>query len=197
METEIEAKFPDIDADALRAKLAEAGATRVHGEILMRRHVFDYPDNRLDAVNGWVRVRDEGSTVTMSYKQLVDRSLHGTKEVNVTVDDYDAACAFLKELGLVVRSYQETKREKWMLGEVEVTIDTWPWVPTFAELEGPSEEAVRAAARALELDWNAAMHGSVETVYQMHYDVTEAEIDGWEEILFTLVPEWLEAKRKA
>ena len=197
METEIEAKFPDINVEALRAKLAEAGAVRVHGEILMRRHVFDYPDNRLEAVGGWVRVRDEGSKVTMSYKQLIDRSLHGTKEVNVTVDDYDAACAFLKKIGLVVRSYQETKREKWMLGEVEVTIDTWPWVPTFAELEGPSEEAVRAAAEVLDLDWSAAMHGSVETVYQMHYDVTEAEIDGWEEILFTLVPEWLEAKRKA
>ncbi|MBP6943247.1 MAG: hypothetical protein KBB55_04375, partial [Candidatus Buchananbacteria bacterium] len=95
------------------------------------------------------------------------------------------------------KAYQETKREKWLLGDVEVTIDTWPWVPTFVELEGPTEEEVKAAAQKLGLDWNQVMHGSVETIYQMHYDFTEAEIDHWDSITFIPEPEWLVAKKKA
>lgn len=196
MQTEIEAKFPNVDPTAVRAKLAEVGAVLVHPEIMMRRNVFDFPDQRLEEIGGWARVRDEGSKITMSYKQLNDRSLHGTLDATVTVDSYDQACAIFRGIGLESRAYQETKRELWKLGDVEVTIDTWPWVRTFVELEGPSEEAVRAAAQALGFDWSEAMHGSVETVYQMHYDFTEAEIDHWPEITFIPEPDWLLAKKR-
>ena len=72
MQTEIEAKFPDINPDELRKKLLEAGAVLVHEERFMRRKVFDYPDSRLEKIGGWVRVRDEGDKVTFTYKQLND-----------------------------------------------------------------------------------------------------------------------------
>jgi len=94
METEIEAKFPDIDVDALRAILKEKGAHLVYPEVLMRRKTFDYPDRRLSKIGGWIRVRDEGNEITLCYKQLNDRTLHGTKEVNVIVDDFDRTCQF-------------------------------------------------------------------------------------------------------
>jgi adenylate cyclase class 2 len=197
METEIEAKFPDVNPDAIRSKLCEIGAVLEYPEVLMKRKVFDYPDGRLRKIGGWVRVRDEGSKITMSYKQLNDRTLHGTKEVNITVDSFDRACDLVESIGLHPDSYQETKREKWMLGDIEVTIDTWPWVPTFVELEGPTGEGVRTAAEQLDLDWSKAMHGSVETVYQMHYDFTEDEIDHWPSITFVPEPDWLLAKKKS
>ncbi|MDD2657241.1 MAG: class IV adenylate cyclase [Candidatus Pacebacteria bacterium] len=195
METEIEAKFPDIDADTLRSALKEKGANLEHPEVLMRRKNYDYPDRRLEKMGGWIRVRDEGDKITLSYKQLHDRTLHGTKEVNVVVDDFDKTCSFLEMVGMAAKAYQETKREKWHYKGVEVTIDTWPWVPTFVELEGPTEELVREVANDLGFDWGKAMHGSVETIYQMHYDFTEAEIDGWESITFIAPPDWLLAKK--
>ncbi len=80
MQTEIEAKFLDVDVEALRKKLEEIGATQEHPEIFMKRKVFDYPDSRLEKKGGWIRVRDEGEKITLSYKQLNDRSLHGTKK---------------------------------------------------------------------------------------------------------------------
>jgi len=195
MQTEIEAKFPDINPDSIRTKLREVGAVQEHPEIFMRRKVFDYPDRRLEKIGGWVRVRDEGSQVTLSYKQLNDRTLHGTKEVSVIIDDFDKACELIEAIGLPAYSYQETKREKWMLGDVEITIDTWPWIPTFVEIEGANEESVRSVASRLQFDWSKAMHGSVETVYQMHYDFTESEIDHWESITFIPEPDWLLSKR--
>lgn len=195
MKTEFEAKFPDIDADALRVALKGKGAHLELPEVLMRRKNFDYPDRRLEKMSGWIRVRDEGDKVTLSYKQLNDRTLYGTKEVNVVVDDFDKTCSFLESIGMAAKAYQETRREKWDYKGVEVTIDTWPWVPTFVELEGPTEEVVREVARDFGFDWDKAMHGSVETIYQMHYDFTEAEIDGWESITFIAPPDWLLAKK--
>lgn len=196
MQTEIEAKFPDVDPAKLRNTLLRLGATQEHAEVLMRRKNFDYPDKRLEEIGGWVRVRDEGNKVTCSYKQVNDRTLHGTKEACVTVDDFDTTCALLEAIGLKQKSYQETKREKWLCRGAEVTIDTWPWIPSFVEIEGPSEDVVRAVAHDLGLEWGSAMPGSVETIYQMHYDFSEEEIDSWSEIIFSPPPSWLLARKK-
>lgn len=196
METEIEAKFLEVDHEAMRARLQELGATYDQPMRLMRRKNYDYPDNRLEKVGGWIRVRDENGKVTMSYKQLNDRSLHGTKEVSIIIDDFDKACQLLEVIGLVSTSYQETKRESWTLDGAQIELDEWPWIRPFLEIEGPTETVVRAIAEKLGLQWDHATHGSVEIAYQAEYDVTEAEIDHWAEILFIPVPDWLKAKRK-
>ena len=196
METEIEAKFLDINPTSLREKLKELGAKQEHPEILMRRKVFDHPDERLEKIGGWIRVRDEGKKITFTYKQLNDRTLHGTKEITTVVNDFDKTCQIVEAVGLVLRSYQETKREKWLLGKSEITIDTWPWIPTFVEIESPTEEELKQLVSKLGFEWQDTMHGSVETAYQKYYDVTEQEIDHWESITFISVPNWLEVKRK-
>lgn len=196
MQTEIEAKFLDIDPEVIRAKLRDLGATLVQSERLMRRKNYDFEDLRLQKINGWVRVRDEGNKVTLAYKQLNDRTLHGTKEVNVTVSDFDSTCDFLESIGLVSKTYQETKRESWILDGAEVEIDTWPWIPTYIEIEAETEDVVRSVASKLGLEWSKALHGSVEIAYQAVYDVSEADVDGWPLITFVAVPESLESRRR-
>ena len=65
---EIECKFLDVDPKKLAAKLRSLGAKQKFDRTF-RRYVFDFPDLRLNADNSWLRVRDEGDKVTMSYKQ--------------------------------------------------------------------------------------------------------------------------------
>src|SRR3989338_8354671 len=154
MQVEIEAKFLNINPDELRERLKKAGAKLIHAESLMRRRNFDYDDGRLEKIGGWIRVRDEGNKVTLTYKQLNDRTLHGTVEIEVIVNDFDKTCDLLTSIGLKSKAYQETKREKWKFGDTEITIDTWPWVPTFVELESPEEESLKEVANLLGLDWN-------------------------------------------
>jgi len=196
MQTEIEAKFLDINPEKLRGQLKAIGAELIQPERLMRRKVFDFTDDAMQKMGAWVRVRDEGDKITMSYKRLMDRTLHGTKEITLKVDDFEKACDFLIASGLDMKSYQETKRETWQIGQSEITIDTWPWIPTFVEIESETEEEVKSLAAKLGFDWSDAMHGSVETAYQKYYNVTEPEIDHWETITFIPVPDWLEIKRK-
>lgn len=197
MQTEIEAKFLRVDFDDVRKRLQAAGAVCDQPMRMMRRKTYDYPGNRLsNEFNGWVRVRDEGDKVTLSYKQLNDRTLHGTKEITLVVDDFASADSFLLAIGLEQKSYQETKRESWHLGDVQIELDEWPWIKPTIEIEGPNETAVRAAAEQLGFNFEDALFGSVEVAYQAEYDVTEDEIDGWEVVTFTPVPAWLEPKRR-
>ena len=196
MQTEIEAKFLDIKKETIRKKLLGLGAKMIKPEILMKRKTYDFPDLRLEKIQAWIRIRDEGDKITLSYKRLLDRSLHGTKEATVTVDDFEIAGQIIESLGLHCMSYQETKREEWQLDDCEITIDTWPWIPSFVEIEAPNERVIKMTAKKLGFDWKQALHGSVETAYQKYYDVTEAEVDHWKEITFIPTPAWLESKRK-
>jgi adenylate cyclase class 2 len=196
METEIEAKWLKIDVNEFRERLIRAEAELKQPERLMTRKVYDFADKRLEKIGGWVRVRNEGDKITLSYKQLNDRSMHGTQEVTVVVGDFENTCIFLESIGLVLTSFQETKRESWQLNGAEIEIDTWPWIPSFVEIEAKAESGLRQAAEQLGLDMSLALHGSVETAYQDAYDVSEEEIDNWSEIKFSPVPDWLAEKAK-
>jgi len=199
MQTEIEAKSLDVDHDALRVKLRALGATLEQPMRLLRRHNFDFPDRRLQKEsNGWARVRDEGDKVTMSYKQLNDRTVHGTKEVCITVDSFDEAKALLEALGLQSMSYQETKRESWRLGDLQIELDQWPWTKPYIEIEAPDEAALQDIFTKLDLAWNEAVFGSVEVVYRGEYDVTDDAFVHIPAITFELpVHDILASKRKA
>jgi len=196
METEIEAKFLNIDLDAFRKNLTQNGAKLIHSERLMRRKNFDYADSRLEKIGGWIRVRDEGNQITLAYKQLIDRSLEGTKEISLSVSSFDAICDLLLAVGFHLKSYQETRRERWELEGVEITIDTWPWIPTFVECEAVDERQLKNIIERLGFDWKNALHGSVETAYQAYYNVSEEAIDNWENITFVPVPDWLLIHKK-
>jgi adenylate cyclase class 2 len=197
MPTEIEAKFLHADHDVLRTRLKELGATCTHPNRLTKRLTLDFPDKRLrHTAKGWIRIRDEGDKITLTYKQLNDRSLHGMQEVELVVDDFDKAEAFLRTLGVEAYNFQETKRESWTLDDVEIDLDEWPWIDPFAEVEGPDEAAVWSVVERLGLDRSKAVFGSVEIAYQDEYGVTEEEVDDWKEITFSDTPEWLRAKAK-
>lgn len=199
MQPEIEAKFLDIAHDGFRQRLRAAGAVCVHPMRIMKRKNYDFSDGRLRREkNGWVRVRDEGGKVTMSYKQLNNRQLDGTQEVQLVIDSFDAAGAFLEALGLEAKNYQETKRESWTLDGCEIELDVWPWTKPYVEVEGPDEQTLRALARKLDLDWAVAYHGSVEIVYQAEYDITEDDFKDLTIITFDEpLPELFKERQRA
>ncbi len=191
MQPEIEATFINIDKDKLRAKLAALGGKLLQKETLMQRTIFELPGNQ------FARVRDEGNCITMTYKNVDARSLSGTKEINLKVDNYNAAVDFMVACGIELKSHQETYREEWKLDDVECDIDTWPWLPTFVEIEGPSEESVKAAVSKLGFNMKNTHYSSVDDIYMLYYDITSTDvINRCPEIKFTPVPEWLESRRR-
>lgn len=191
MNLEIEATFIEINKDKLREKIKSLGGKLIQPEMLMRRIIFDLPGS-----NRFARVRDEGNKIIMTYKCHHDNTLLGTEEINVEVNDYNSAIDFLKAVGLEAKATQETLREEWELDGVELDIDTWPWIPTYVEIEGPNAEAVESVAQKLGFEMKNAHYGSVDEIYKLYYDVTNADINYCPEIKFTNTPDWLEKKRR-
>lgn len=188
MKPEIEATFLNINKDELRAKLKQLGGKLIQEEKLMRRVIFDM------GPHAFVRVRDEGNKITITYKQVDELSLSGSKEINLEVNDYESAIQLLKVCGLEPKAYQETLREEWELDGVELDIDTWPWLPTYVEIEGPSEPEVKSVAAKLGFNMTDAHYGSVDEVYKLYYNVTNEDINTCPQIRFTDPPSWLKPR---
>jgi adenylate cyclase class 2 len=193
MQTEVEAKFLDVDFVALRKKLHQAKATLDQSMRLMRRVIFDYPDLQLEKDEAFLRVRDEGHKVTMTYKRFDGRHIHSAKEVEIVVDDYDKAVELLKASGFMVKSRQESKRETWHLGDCEIVLDEWPWLKPYIEIEGPNENRIKEVAVQLGFDWRDALFGSVTRAYRREYAIPEEmTIANIEVIAFDApMPQWL------
>ena len=155
---EIEVKFLNINKDGLEKKLAALGATKA-GEYFYRRRVFDYPDYRLNSAGAWLRLRDEGDKVTLSFKQRLGTTSHdgssndsGMQEIEVVVSDFDKTAELILALGFVEKFYQENKRTRWVKSGIEFDIDTWPELEPYLEIEAQSWEKVDEAIALLGLD---------------------------------------------
>lgn len=184
MNTEIEVKFLNVNFDDLRVKLHELGAMCTQPMRNMRRAIFA-TDTMDQQRNAYIRVRDEGHRTTVTYKQFDELSLTGAKEIETTVGDFEAMVAIMQKTGINQRAYQESRRETWMLDGTEVVLDEWPWLNPFIEIEGHSEEAVKATAALLGFKWSDAVFGAVTQAYEAQYLNTDAtEIIMLAEIMF-------------
>jgi len=159
MNTEIEVKFLDIDHDAMREKLRAIGGICEQPMRLMSRVTIDSP--AMSKKNAFLRVRDEGHRVTMTYKQFDALSVDGAKEIEVIVEDFDKTVQILQAAGLSFDSFQESKRETWRVDDVEVVLDEWPWLHSYMEIEAGSEQRLKEVASMLDLDWSKAVFGDV------------------------------------
>lgn len=170
MQREIEAKFLNVDFDQLRPKLKKLGAVCEQPMRTMRRVVIDFKDRNMQKGGlSWIRLRDEGNKVTLTHKTTIEHQFGGTEEIEVVVDSYEKTIEIFKAMGLFVHASQETKRETWKLGEVEIALDEWPWLNPFIEIEASSKNLVQETANKLGFDWEDAVFGSVTTVYRIQY----------------------------
>lgn len=171
MNAEIEVKFVDVDIDDIRQRLEEAGAELEQPMRDMKRALIE--EEHHAAENMFIRIRDEGDKVTLCLKKktksLEASTIDSTYEIETTVGDFDTAVELFKVAGWHYITYQESRRETWRYGDVEVVIDEWPWIQPYIEIEGASEEAVKQAAADLGFDWTEAMFGSVDIIYTRDY----------------------------
>ncbi len=168
MQSEIEVKFLNVSFDDIRAKLTALGGECKVPMRLMRRVAID-SEFMKTGKDAFLRVRDEGDKVTLTYKQFDTLSVDGAKEIEVQVSDYEKTVAILAQAGLPARTSQETKRETWQLGDVEIMLDEWPWLQPYVEIEGTSEEILHTTAEQLGFDWKDAVFGDVMAAYRAQY----------------------------
>lgn len=176
MQTEFEATFLDIIIPSFQEKLKAAGAVLIKPRFIQKRITFQLPAGH-EKQGSWLRVRDEGDRITMSYKSVTGGHIENQKEIMLIIDNFENAVELFKEIGCEQKAYQETYRELWKIGETEVTIDEWPFLEPYVEVEGASEEVVKQVSTLLNLDYSKALFCSVDTIYSRKYGVSEDRIN--------------------
>lgn len=164
--------FGDINPNSIRKALSQNDAALVEKEFLQRRYVFDLPTSHKGR---WLRVRDNGTKTTLTYKET-GTTIEERKEIEVTVSSLDETVELLQRIGCKATSFQESRREQWKLGGAEVTIDTWPHIDPFVEVEAGSAEEVENASTKIGLDYKKAIFESVNALYKRRYGKTIEDV---------------------
>lgn len=160
-------------------------------QVLMRRinidHVGGYDNTRC------VRIRDEGNKTTMTYKQVWNwTTITGISEIEIEISDFEKTIAIFEWLGIPVRNYQETKREKRIIktktGEIELCIDLRPGCPEFLEIEWPNKEITESIATQLWFDIEVWFFGTADFMYEMLGICSRDELNHWKELKFDNYP---------
>ncbi len=169
MKTEFEVRILEIDVDKIKVKLDKIA--EFQWDHVQKRYVYDFIPKE---ENKWIRLRTNGDTTTLTIKNLVTSEIDGTQELEIIVDDFDKTNMILKELGYVPKGYQENRRVQYILDGVEIDIDYWPLIPTYLEIEGPSEEEVYNTLTKLGYSKDDCTTRDVEGIYVDYgYNISE------------------------
>lgn len=161
MNTEIEVRILNINKEDLISKLEKNNAEFI-GDWHQVRYVYDFIP--VDP-NRWIRLRTNGIDTTLTIKEVHDKSVEGTKELEIKVSSLEDTHKILEKLGYKRRSIQENKRIRYILNDVEIDIDTWPGLNTYVEFEGSSEDQIKNVIKLLNLDYKDAITDNAQDIY--------------------------------
>ena len=172
MHTEIEERVLEVNVEEITKRLEDLNALKV-GEWNQKRYVYDFNPKR---ENEWIRLRDTGEQITLTYKNVEKNSIDGTKELEVEVSDFEETNQLLKILGYNHKGYQENKRIRYVLNDVEIDIDSWPLIPTYMEIEGKTIEEVKEVEKLLEVNEEKITNLNCQDIYKKIYGIDINEI---------------------
>jgi adenylate cyclase class 2 len=172
MKSEIEIRLLDCNELEIIKKLENNNATFI-GEWLQIRKCYDFNPVR---ENSWIRLRTNGVETTLTIKEIENDKIDGTKELEVIVSDFNDTDEILNKLGYVSRSNQENKRIRYILDDVEIDIDTWPYIPSYVEFEAESKEKIKNVCDKLEIDFDKLTTLDVVGIYK-HYGFESRAMD--------------------
>lgn len=168
MNKEIEIRILNIDKEKFINQIVSLGAKK-EVESLQKRFVYDF--NPVEE-NKWIRLRTNGIKTTLTIKKILDKNaIDGTEELEIVVSDFDKTDKVLEELGYKHRNYQENYREIYTLNNVEISIDSWPLIPTYVELESKNEADIKKLLKIINFDNDNLTTLDVTSIYNDIYGI--------------------------
>ena len=83
----------------------------------------------------------------------------------IEVSSLEDAHQILEKLGYKRRSIQENKRIRYILNDVEIDIDTWPYLDTYVEFEAESLDKIKEVIDLLGFDYKDAVTQDAQDIY--------------------------------
>src|SRR5512143_1091550 len=157
---EIEVKFCVRSLSALPVRLDSLGARATQPRVWERNLRFDTPGGDLRQAGRVLRLRqDEAAHLTYKGPGEVHGGVQHRVEIEMVVDGFDQARAFLEALGYQVAMAYEKYRTTYALEGNLVTLDETP-LGSFVEIEGTAPDSIGRLAGRLGLEWEARINDS-------------------------------------
>ena len=170
MKNEIECRLLNCNVEELLQKLRQLSAKFI-GDWLQVRNCYDFTPVR---PNSWIRLRTNGQTTTLAIKEVNSTQIDGTKECEIIVSDFQTTDELLNKLGYTARSRQENRRIQFVLDNVEIDIDFWPFIPPFVEFEAENQKQIESVCKKLGIDFCDTTSIDVEKIYNLYgYDLAK------------------------
>lgn len=184
MHKEIETRFLDINKDQLAQKLASLGATD-KGEEKLEEIIFHAADLSWVGKRKFVRLRKTKNKTTLTYKENVKQAVDSAQEIELEVSDIGKCSELLSKIGLCPMRRLEKYRHTFELDGVTIDIDTWPKIPAYAEIEGPSVESLKTICDTLGMDWEKRFDGDAREVFRHYgYDLDNITVITFDELTY-------------
>ena len=92
---------------------------------------------------------------------------------------------FLGKLGLQPMRQLEKYRHTFELDGVTIDIDSWPKIPPYVEIEGPSVESLKTVCGKLDMDWEKRFDGDAREVFRRYgYDLDNITVITFSELTY-------------
>ena len=164
-EREIEAKFLVQSLDVIEQRLLSLGADLLVPRQFEYNLRYDDPKNSLRHEGKVLRLRRYNYTrMTFKGPGVREDGVLSRSEIEIIIDDFEAACCLLEGLGYHASIVYEKYRAMYQLQGRLITLDELPY-GTFIEIEGNSPEDVRQFAQKLGLNPQAAIATSYNGLF--------------------------------
>jgi adenylate cyclase, class 2 len=163
---EIESKFYVRSLEVIEGRAQDLGADCIVPRGFEYNLRFDDAQNSLEREHKVLRLR-KYDDIRLTFKgpgKQVGGALART-EIELVVNDFDAAEQFLEGLGYHIEVIYEKYRCMYLLGKNLITLDELPF-GKFVEIEGETPEAIAALALQLGLNPAAAIPASYQGLFE-------------------------------
>lgn len=174
---ETEAKFYVRNRQKIEARLQKLKARLIQPRVLEQNIRFDWPDGGLRAEGRVLRLRQDTET-RLTYKgpSSLEEGTLSRREIEFTVESFEAAREFLEALGYRKLLAYEKYRTTYQLHDVHVMLDEMPY-GDFVEIEGEDPASIAEAAEKLGLSWQAAVGTSYAALFDRVRKNLQLEIE--------------------
>jgi len=128
----------------------------------------------LNEVGAWLRLRDEGDKINLTFKKRLGiktddgkTSDDSMEEIEVEVSNFEKTAEILNKIGLKEKFYEENRRIRYQLDDIEFDIDFWPGLEPYLEIEAPSWKKIDKAIKMLNLNPEDKKIFSTYQIYQL------------------------------
>ena len=144
---EVELKFGVNDLNGLVEKIIGAEFKETRPRIYELSVMYDNPDGLMQKTDGRIRLRQSGDRIEFAYKKPISREgIKKEVEYQVIVSDLLNLQEILREIEFVPVSSYERYRTEYLLDDVKITLDEYPFA-SFVEIEGEEKDIVEVAGR--------------------------------------------------